>query len=140
MVRNRKVYRPLPREVPDDLWEVVEGLIPEEPPKPEGGRPRVDDRRCLNGILFVLRSGCRWKDLPPAYSSGSTCHLRLTQWTRAGVWEILWSTMLEFLAREGKLDLKRCGLDTAQVPAPRGARKQAPALRIGANPAAREAS
>lgn len=124
----KRVYRQLPREVPDEMWEVVEAFIPPEPPKPNGGRPRVPDRACLNGILFVLRSGCRWKDLPPVYSSGSTCHLRLTQWTHAGVWLKLWATILEFLAREGKLDLKRGSLDAAQVPAPRGARIPAPVL------------
>ena len=129
----KPVYRQLPREVPDDLWELIEPLIPPERSKPKGGRPTVPARTALNGILFVLRSGCRWKDLPPVYSSGSTCHLRLTQWHRAGVWEKLWTKVLGFLDREGKIDWERTALDAAKVPAPRGVRTPAPTRRTERN-------
>ena len=58
----------------DDQWELIAPLLPSQKKR---GRPRADDRRTLNGILWVLRSGARWKDLPKEYGSRSTCHRRL---------------------------------------------------------------
>jgi transposase len=77
--------------VTDELWEVVEPLLPEEPPKPKGGRPRIDDRAALTGILFVLKSGIPWEMLPQEMGCGSgmTCWRRLKEWNEAGVWERL---------------------------------------------------
>ena len=74
--------------LPDELWAVVEPLLPPEPPKPKGGRPRVPDRAALTGILFVLRSGTPWELLPQEMGCGSgmTCWRRLRDWQRAGVW------------------------------------------------------
>ena len=57
--------------VPNDLWEAIEPLLPREPPKPEGGRPRVPDRAALAGIVFVLRTGCPWRRLPKELDCGS---------------------------------------------------------------------
>jgi transposase len=61
--------------VSDELWEVIEPLLPEEPPKPKGGRPRVDDGAALSGIIFVLKSGIPWEMLPQEMGCGSgvTC-------------------------------------------------------------------
>jgi hypothetical protein len=69
-------------ELGDQQWVLIAPLLP----KPKGrGRPRAEDRRTLNGILWVLRSGARWKDLPPKYGSRSTCHRRLQEWQDPGV-------------------------------------------------------
>lgn len=65
-------------DVPDDLWSRIEPLLPPEPPKPRGGRPRVPDRVAFAGILYRVRTGCQWKALPVDFGSGSTCHLRMT--------------------------------------------------------------
>src|SRR5215210_9462907 len=75
--------------VTDELWEVVEPLLPQEPPKPNGGRPRIDDRAAFTGILFVLKSGIPWEMLPQEMGCGSgmTCWRRLKEWNEAGVWE-----------------------------------------------------
>ena len=61
--------------VPDDLWEAIAPFLPNEPPKPKGGRPRVLDRAALAGIIFVLKTGIPWQMLPTALGcgSGSTC-------------------------------------------------------------------
>jgi transposase len=80
--------------VRDELWEMIEPLLPEEPPKPQGGRPRIDDRAALSGILFVLKSGIPWEMLPKEMGCGSgmTCWRRLKEWHEAGVWEELHRT------------------------------------------------
>lgn len=72
----------------DELWGIVEPLIPKPPPRPKGGRPRVSDRAALKGILFVLLTGLSWEYLPPEMGCGSgmTCWRRLRDWQEAGVW------------------------------------------------------
>lgn len=83
--------------VPDDLWHRIEPLLPEEPPKPKGGRPRIPDRACLTGIIFVLRSGIPWEMLPAEMGCGSgmTCWRRLRDWQEIGVWDRLHRTLLD---------------------------------------------
>jgi transposase len=92
--------------VSDELWEIVEPLLPKEPPKPKGGRPRVPDRAVHAGIVFVLRSGIPWEMLPQemGYGSGSTCWRRLRDWQKAGVWRGLHQVLLNRLGKAGKID------------------------------------
>ncbi len=106
-------------ELSDDQWVVIEPLLPV---RKRRGRPRTDDRRTLNGILWVLRSGARWKDLPPNYGSRSTCHRRLNQWQDQGVWEKLRLTFLSILDSQAKLDWNEAFLDGSFVPGKKGAR------------------
>lgn len=77
--------------VSDALWSCIEPLIPVVPPSPHGGRPRVPDRAALTGILFVLKTGIPWEDLPQEMGCGSgmTCWRRLRDWQKAGVWSRL---------------------------------------------------
>src|ERR671917_2981177 len=121
--------------VSDDLWAVVAPLLPPEPPKPQGGRPRVPDRACLTGIIFVLKSGIPWELLPQELGCGSgvTCWRRLRDWQRAGVWERLHRTLLDRLGRADRIDWSRASLDSASVPAKRGAGRSARTRRIAAN-------
>src|SRR5437773_12414129 len=114
--------------VSDALWESIKPLLPPEPPKPKGGRPRVPDRAALTGILFVLKSGVPWEMLPPELGCGSgmTCWRRLRDWQQAGVWDRLHRTLLDRLGAHGRIDWSRCSADAARVPAKRGASKQAP--------------
>src|SRR4051812_1557886 len=74
--------------VPNDLWTVIEPLLPPERPRPKGGRPPLPHRAALSGILFVLKSGIPWEMLPPEMGCGSgmTCWRRLREWQAAGVW------------------------------------------------------
>ena len=108
--------------VTDELWTVVEPLLPEQPPKPKGGRPRVNDRAALTGILFVLKSGIPWEMLPQEMGCGSgmTCWRRLKEWHRAGVWERLHRALLDRLGEAGRIDWSRASLDSASVAAPGG--------------------
>jgi transposase len=113
--------------VPDELWEIVEPLLPEKPPKPKGGRPRVDDRATLTGILFVLKSGIPWEMLPQkmGYGSGMTCWRRLKEWHDAGVWKRLHQVLLDRLGKADQIDWSRASLDSASVPAPGGRKDRA---------------
>src|ERR687894_1866723 len=113
--------------VPDALWEAIEPLLPMEPPKPNGGRPRVPDRAALAGIVFVLRTGCPWRLLPQALGcgSGTTCWRRLRDWQAAGVWERLHETLLNWLGDEAAIDWSRASLDRLRVRANRGASRPA---------------
>ncbi len=121
--------------VTDELWEVIEPRLPEELPKPKGGRPRVPDRAALTGILFVLKTGIPWERLPQEMGCGSgmTCWRRLEEWHKAGVWERLHRTLLERLGQADKIDWERASLDSAAVAAPGGAKRPAPTPRIAAN-------
>ncbi len=123
--------------VSDELWALVAPLLPAEPPKPKGGRPRVPDRACLTGILFVLRSGIGWELLPAEMGCGSgmTCWRRLRDWQAAGVWDALHRTLLDRLGEAGQIDWSRASVDAARIPAKRGAHRPAPTPRIAANPA-----
>lgn len=106
-------------ELSDAQWAYIAPLLP---PKKQRGRPRADDRRTLNGVLWVLRSGSRWCDLPPAYGSDSTCHRRLQEWQEQGVWEHLWVAFLSTLDAQKKLDWEKAFLDGSFVSAKKGAR------------------
>jgi transposase len=121
--------------VSDELWEIVEPLLPEEPPKPQGGRPRVDDRAALTGIVFVLKSGIPWEMLPQEMGCGSgvTCWRRLKEWQEAGVWERLLQALLDRLGEADQIDWARASLDSASVPAKKGAEKPARIRRIREN-------
>ena len=109
--------------VTDELWTVVEPLLPKQPPKPKGGRPRVNDRAALTGILFVLKTGIPWEMLPQEMGCGSgmTCWRRLTEWNKAGVWERLHRALLDRLGNADRIDWSRASLDSASVAAPGGA-------------------
>ena len=121
--------------VSDELWEIVEPLLPEEPPKPKGGRPRLDDRAALTGILFVLKSGIPWEMLPQEMGCGSgvTCWRRLKEWQEAGVWERLLSVLLDRLGGDDQIEWERASLDSAIIPAKRGAQRPERIRRIRGN-------
>ncbi len=123
------------RLVSDELWEAIEPLLPEEPPKPKGGRPRVPDRAVLGGIIFVLRSGIPWEMLPAEMGCGSgiTCWRRLRDWQEAGVWQRLHRVLLDRLGEADRIDWSRASLDSASVPAKKGALRPGRIRRIKAN-------
>ena len=70
-------------ELSDQEWSIIRAMLPTKP----RGIPRVDDRRVLNGIFWVLRSGAPWRDLPPIYGPRTTCYNRFVRWRRAGIWD-----------------------------------------------------
>src|SRR3990172_3927363 len=122
------------REIPDDLWNLIEPILPVDKPPRANGRPRVPNRTILNGILYVLRTGCQWKMVPRQYSSGSTCHRRFQTWVRAGLFKKMWRVCLKHYDDLKGIDWRFQSLDSATVSAPvKGATKPAKTLRIAAN-------
>lgn len=108
--------------VSDALWTRIEPLIPKhQSPTPKGGRPPVEDRAALEGILFVLKTGIPWEDLPPQFGCcGMSCWRRLRDWQAAGVWDAAHRALLDRLGSADKIAWERACLDTASVPAKRG--------------------
>jgi transposase len=88
----------------DEQWSLISHLFPKPKPHPRGGRPSAETRRCLEGILWVLRTGARWKDLPRSFPSYVTCWRRFVAWSRSGLWEQIWSYLVHRLDDQGKVD------------------------------------
>jgi transposase len=99
-------------ELTDEQWAIIAPLIPEPPRREDGrGRPWKDSREVMNGILWVLRSGARWEDLPERFPPYQTCHRRFQQWVREGVLRGVLEALAEDLRARGDLDLSECFID-----------------------------
>ena len=126
--------------VDDEFWAIIEPLLP--PAKPRRfrfpGRKRVDNRRALTGIIFVLKTGIGWEDLPQEMGCGSgmTCLRRLREWQAAGVWQRLHEVMLAKLNSAEQIDWSRAVVDSSAVRALKGGTKQVRTPRIGPKRAA----
>jgi transposase len=117
------VARRKPWEISDELWELIEPLLPRRPRRfHHPGRRRIDDRKTLQGILFVLYTGIQWEYLPQelGFGSGPTCWRRLAEWQAAGVWEQLQQVLLDRLRAADRLDFSRATVDASHVQAKRG--------------------
>lgn len=124
--------------VSEELWELFEPLIPRvERRYRYPGRKRIDDRKVLTGILFVLKTGIAWESLPQELGCGSgmTCWRRLQEWQQAGVWQALHELLLAKLNEADRIDWSRAVVDSASIPAVLGAPKPAPAQSTGARAA-----
>lgn len=91
-------------ELNDEHWSLIADLFANSPPSPKGGRPKSDPRACFEGILWVLRSGARWKDLPPRFPSYVTCWRRFVEWSGSGTLEKAWKRLVRKLDRNGQVD------------------------------------
>ena len=114
--------------VDDDLWTLIEALLPAPKPrrKKYPGRLPVSNRAALNGILFVFKTGIRWRDLPIelGFGSGVTCWRRLRDWQEADVWDQLHALLLVKLRERGQLDFSRAAVDSSSVRAVGAGQKQ----------------
>ena len=120
-------------EVPDALWERIGPIIAElDPPKPTG-RPRIEARRALDAILFRLRSGCQWNQLPERFPDDSTVHRTFQRWVHLGLFERLWARLLERCDELGGVDWQWQAADGAMGKARLGGTSSAPTPPIGAN-------
>jgi transposase len=127
--------------VPDGLWERIAPLLP--PPKPRRhrypGRRPIDDRTALAGIVFVLKTGITWNQLPTnlVSCSGVTCWRRLRDWTEAGVWPALHELLPAELRAAGELDLDLCAVDGSHIRALKGGTRSARRRSTAAAPVPR---
>ncbi len=109
-------------DLTDEQWAVVKPFIPIAPKRADGkGRPRADDRCVWNGILWIMRTGAAWHDLPDRYPSPATCHRRFQAWCRSGLFEQMLEALAQDLEERGPLDLSECFIDGTFVSAKKGA-------------------
>jgi transposase len=101
-------------------WKKIAPLLPKLPKHRQGGRPWIENRRVLEGILWILRSGARWQDLPERYPHPSTCWRRLRDWEEQGVWLNIWRAFLGELNERQQLKWSESFLDGSFAPAKRG--------------------
>ncbi len=108
--------------IPDQLWNRLQPLLPAKPSQPKGGRPWTEDRRAMDGIFYLLRTGGQWKALPREFGASSTVHDRCQIWRGAGVFERLWQAgLLEYDVLKG-IDWQWQSMDGAMTKAPLGGR------------------
>ena len=127
--------------VDDELWAVVEPLLPAAKPRRfryPGAKPKVSNRPALTGIVFVLKTGIGWEDLPQEMGCGSgmTCWRRLQAWQAAGVGQALHEVLLAHLEGADQIDWSRAVIDSSSVRAVKGGPKRGQTPRIGAKRAA----
>ena len=108
-------------DVTDAQWEVLEPLFREYRREDGRGRPWRDSREVLNGVIWVLRTGAPWHDLPLRYPPYQTCHRRFQQWQRRGRLEAILRLVLQDLIERGKIDLEEGAIDASFSEAKKGA-------------------
>jgi len=108
-------------QLTDERWAKIEPLLPKFKRSRKGGPKPVENRRILEGILWVLRSGARWQDLPDEFPSPSTCWRRLRDWEEQDVWLDIWRAFLSELDEKGQLDWVETFADGSFAPAKKGA-------------------
>ena len=126
MSKEPKVPRRRAEELTDDQWMILAPLIPEPPRRPDGrGRPWRSCREVMNGVLWVLRTGAPWADLPARFPPYQTCHRRFQLWSRSGVLEQVLFVLAQHLKEHGGLDVTECFIDATFAPAKKGAQVSA---------------
>jgi transposase len=108
------------RQLTDKQWMAIQQHLPLPRPKPKGGRPRADDRKCFEGILWILWTGAPWSELPERYGRPSTVHDRLTEWANTGVLLNLWRAFLDQLNEHQHVRWNECFIDGTFVTAKKG--------------------
>src|SRR5689334_14603988 len=109
-------------DLTDEQWKVLEPLVGAMPRRADKrGRPWRRSREVLDGILWILRAGAQWADLPERYPPYQTCHRRFQRWVREGTFERLLEALAQDLKERGKLDLSECFIDGTFIMAKKGA-------------------
>jgi transposase len=122
MFKNKKYVRTIIR-IPDYMWNEIKNILPDEKPENTIGRPIVPYRKVLDGVLFVLRTGCQWKMLPKEYGSGSTtCHRRFQESRQSGIFDKLWIRLLKIYYNKRGIKWNWQSLDSISVKSPLGGR------------------
>ena len=108
-------------DLQDKQWLLLQPLLPKNKKREDGrGRPRQDERKILNGILWVCRTGAPWKNIHARYPACQTCHRYFQRWNRAGVWNKILNALAEDLKTRGKIDISECFIDGTFASAKKG--------------------
>lgn len=137
MGRRRKKLKPLPTiwRVPDDLWEKVEPVLTELDPPKATGRPRIDARAALDAIIYRMRTGCQWNQLPREFPDDSSVHRTFQRWQALGVLERLWQVLVEDCEELDGVDWQWQAADAAMGKARFGGTRRGQTPRIAAKTA-----
>jgi transposase len=109
--------------IPNGLWQRMEPFLPKYRKSPKGGRPRLETRKVMNGIFYVLRTGCQWKAAPAEFGSGSSLHRYFQEYARRGVFHKLWKYLLRRYDEVRGIQWKWQSLDGSMTKAPLGGEK-----------------
>lgn len=109
-------------KIPDELRDKIVAGLPKEKPENTVGRPITPFRKVLDGILYILRTGCQWKMLPREYGSGSTCHRRFQEWVRLDVFKKVWTRLLKIYDSKKGIKWNWQSIDSISIKSPLGGR------------------
>jgi transposase len=109
-------------KIPDELWNKIRIILPKKKPSKTIGRPIVPFRKVLDGILYILRTGCQWKLLPSEYGSGSTCHRRFQEWIKLDIFKKIWIRLLKIYDNLKGIKWTWQSLDSISIKSPLGGR------------------
>ncbi len=119
---NDKKNSPTIISIPDGLWDEIKSIFPKEKSLMTVGRPIVPFRKVLDGILYILRTGCQWKMLPKEYGSGSTCHRRFQEWNRLDIFKKTWIRLLKIYDYRIGINWTWQSIDSISIKSPLGRR------------------
>ena len=117
------------KQLTEEQWFLIEDVFAWEPPTRAGGRPPIPPRAVLDALLWMLRNGGPWKDLPKSFPSESTCRRRLHEWTESGILAEVWSRLVELADELGKVDWEQLIADGTFCRAKKGGNSSAPAAK-----------
>ena len=109
-------------KIPDELWDKIVTVLPREKPGNAVGRPIVPFRKVMDGVMYVLRTGCQWKMLPREYGSGSTCHRRFQKWVELDVFKKMWIKLLKAYDNKNGIKWNWQSIDSISIKSPLGGR------------------
>ena len=110
-------------EIPDVLWERIVPLLLPRKKKKKAGRPRMNDRKAMSAIFYVLRTGCQWNALPRSLGASSTVHDRFQEWRKTGVFKRMWIDGLSLYDKKTGIDWKWQSMDGVITKAPLGGKR-----------------
>jgi putative transposase len=137
MARTKREIKPLPTiwEVSDESWEIIQEILCELDPPATTGRPRTGQREALNGIIYRMRSGVQWNQLPEQFGDDSSVHRTMQRWIAKGVFDRIWAVLIENCQELGGVNWEWQSADGAMGKARFGGIALGPIPPIAANPA-----
>ena len=118
--RHKNKNKPTITNISDELWNIINSTLPTEKPNNTIGRPAIPFRKVMDGIFYVIRTGCQLKMLSKEYGSGSTCHRRFQQWVQLGIFKKIWIRLLKEYNRKKGIKWTWQSIDSISIKSPLG--------------------